>query len=205
MSRVVTRSQSPQKKASPTRAESPKKKAANSPKRKAKPTKRGDGTKTSLSTKANITMSVSRVARNMKHRGVSKRVGLLGAVRLAAVLDSLASNVLLSSCEIVAEKKRQTIKPHHIQLAIGRDEDLKHLLSGVNIIDGGVTPHIHKVLTVKGKKRKQMNDHEVYDAYVRPSKKTTETGQTPKKKTKTPAKKTPAKKTPAKGKRKAKK
>ncbi|UYV77813.1 hypothetical protein LAZ67_15002415 [Cordylochernes scorpioides] len=87
-----------------------------------------------------------------KHAGTSslegnyaERVGAGAPVYLAAVLEYLASEVLELAGYAARDKKTRII-PRHLQMAIRNDEELKKLLSGVTIAQGGVLPNIQAVL-----------------------------------------------------------
>jgi histone H2A len=65
---------------------------------------------------------------------------------MASVLEYLTAEILELAGNAAAENKKKRITPRHLMLAIRNDEELNKILDKVTIADGGVRPHIHKVL-----------------------------------------------------------
>ncbi|KAL2331561.1 hypothetical protein Fmac_019142 [Flemingia macrophylla] len=104
---------------------------------------------TSRSKKAGLHFPVGRVARFLKVGKYAERIGSGAPVYLASVLEYLAAEVLELAGNIAKDNKKTRIMPHHIQLAVGNDEELSKLLKDVIIANGGVMPNIHSSLLPK--------------------------------------------------------
>eukprot|EP00092_Neocalanus_flemingeri_P032085 GFUD01034873.1.p1 GENE.GFUD01034873.1~~GFUD01034873.1.p1 ORF type:complete len:310 (-),score=89.67 GFUD01034873.1:120-1049(-) len=99
--------------------------------------------------RAGLVMSVARVLARLKAGRYSRRVGVTGAVYLAAVLEYLVAEVLelAGNCASFFRKKR--VFPRCIQLSLLHDKELNQLTRGVIVPQGGVRPYIHPVLLGK--------------------------------------------------------
>ena len=104
---------------------------------------------TSRSAKAGLQFPVGRVHRHMKLGKYASRIGAGAPVYLAAVLESLAAEILELAGNAARDNKKSRIIPRHITLAVKNDEELNKLLGGVTIAAGGVLPNIHAVLLPK--------------------------------------------------------
>lgn len=107
------------------------------------------------SKKAGLTFPVGRVHRFLKQGHFADRIGAGAPVFLAAVLEYLTAELLETAGLVAKDAKRSRITPHHIQLAVNKDDDLAALLKGIVIVDGGVIPHIPKSLLEKKQKKKR--------------------------------------------------
>ncbi|KAG6434071.1 hypothetical protein SASPL_105692 [Salvia splendens] len=120
----------------------------------------------SRSVKAGLQFPVGRIGRYLKKGRYAQRVGSGAPVYMAAVLEYLAAEVLLSlSLSLSAlhfrglyildlgnaarDNKKNRIIPRHVLLAVRNDEELGKLLAGVTIAHGGVLPNINPVLLPK--------------------------------------------------------
>ena len=65
---------------------------------------------------------------------------------LAAVLEYLSAEILELAGNAARDNKKTRIFPRHLQLAVRNDEELKKLLAGVTIAQGGALPNIQAVL-----------------------------------------------------------
>lgn len=102
---------------------------------------------------AGITMSVSRVRREMKvfSEGCSCRFAASAAIYMAGMLDELVHEVLELSTKAAADNKRKTVSTVHIKLAIRNDPELDLLFERF-VFTSGVQPHIHKAILLTKKK-----------------------------------------------------
>ncbi|XP_032401723.1 late histone H2A.2.2-like [Xiphophorus hellerii] len=103
----------------------------------------------SRSSRAGLTFPVGRIHRLLRKGNYAARIGVGTAVYLAAVLDYLCAEVLELAGNASRENKKRRISPRHILLAVKHDEELKIVLEGVTISDGGVMPNIHASLLPK--------------------------------------------------------
>jgi len=103
--------------------------------------------------KAGLQFPVGRIARYLRV-GVGKyatRVDAGAPVYLAAVLEYMTAEVLELAGNAARDSMKETIGPHHIQLAICDDAELSRLFGTFTIPAGGVRPNIHSVLLSKKK------------------------------------------------------
>ncbi|KAF2077611.1 hypothetical protein CYY_001074 [Polysphondylium violaceum] len=107
------------------------------------------------SAKANLCFPVGRIHRMLKDKVSVKRVSVLAAVYLAAILEYLTSEVLeLTTSTLTKDYHVRRITPRHLLLSIKTDEELDNLIrTSTTIAGGGVLPHIHKVLYKKGEEK----------------------------------------------------
>ncbi|RXG50838.1 Histone H2A [Armadillidium vulgare] len=64
-------------------------------------------------------------------------------------MEHLAVEVLELTGNGAGDSQKSHIIPRHLQLAFRNDEELNKLLSGVNIVLGGILPNIQAVLLPK--------------------------------------------------------
>ncbi|KAF8870186.1 histone H2A-IV [Infundibulicybe gibba] len=103
-------------------------------------TKEGNNVRQSCSTKAGLKFPVGRISRRLKHGKYAARIGAGAPVYLAAVLEYLTAEVLELAGNIARERKVRRIVPRHIAIAVGTDEEMKTLLTGIVFPDGGIIP-----------------------------------------------------------------
>ncbi len=113
--------------------------------------KKAAGARKSKSSKAGLTLPVSRLGRFLKQGRYAKRVGAGAPVYMAAVLEYLVAELIELSGNAAKDNKKNRISPRHIQLAIKNDEELNKFVGTATISAGGVMPNIHSVLLKKGK------------------------------------------------------
>ncbi|XP_008423978.1 late histone H2A.2.2-like [Poecilia reticulata] len=103
----------------------------------------------SRSSRSGLTFPVGRVHRLLRNSNYAKRVGVGSAVYLSAVLEYLCAEILELAGNASRDNNKRRIAPRHILLAVKNDEELKILLAGVTITEGGVVPNIQAVLLPK--------------------------------------------------------
>ena len=111
----------------------------------------------STSTRAGLQFPVGRIHRHMKVDSSIARVSKKAAIYLAAVLEYLVAEILELSGNAARDNKKTRISPRHLQLAVRNDEELKKLLGGATIANGGVLPNIHAKLLPKKPGKKPSN------------------------------------------------
>ncbi|CAF2386273.1 unnamed protein product [Rotaria sp. Silwood2] len=119
-------------------------------------TVRKGGERKSKSVRAGVLFSVPRFHRYIKKSTPKSRVTMAAAVYTAAVIEYLTAEVLELSGNAAKDHKKQRINARHIFLAVSIDEELKKLLHGVTIPQGGVLPHINAFLL---KSKSSSGDH----------------------------------------------
>ncbi|XP_061377944.1 histone H2A, sperm-like isoform X2 [Danaus plexippus] len=101
------------------------------------------------SSRSGLTFPVGRVHRILRKGRYASRIGCGAAVYISAVLEYLSAEILELSAKAAQDNNRARILPRHIMLAIGNDEELDRMLSGVTISHGGVMPRIEPELLPK--------------------------------------------------------
>ncbi|XP_032657107.1 histone H2A type 1-like [Chelonoidis abingdonii] len=108
--------------------------------------------KITRSSRAGLLFSVSRIDRLLRKGQFADRVGAGAPVYMAAVLQYLTHEIVDIAGEVAARSKKRRISPRHLQLAIHSDSELKKLLGGVTISQGGVLP-LNQSVVLTSKKR----------------------------------------------------
>ncbi|XP_050792571.1 late histone H2A.2.2-like [Gopherus flavomarginatus] len=108
--------------------------------------------KITRSSRAGLLFSVSRIDRLLRKGQFADRVGAGAPVYMAAVLQYLTHEIVDIAGEVAACSKKRRISPRHLQLAIHSDSELKKLLGGVPISQGGVLP-LNQSVVLTSKKR----------------------------------------------------
>ncbi|XP_014876963.1 late histone H2A.2.2-like [Poecilia latipinna] len=103
----------------------------------------------SRSSRSGLTFPVGRIQRLLRNGNYAERVGVGSAVYLSAVLEYLCAEILELAGNASRDNNKRRIAPRHILLAVKNDEELKNLLAGVTISEGGVVPNIQAVLLPK--------------------------------------------------------
>ena len=114
----------------------------------ARGSKRGGKSKTQKtnSSRAGLIFPVGRLARKLKQGRFSSRVGVGGAVFMAAALEYLTMEIVDLAGQCADEHKKKTIAPRHLQLAVRNDEELNKLLAAAQLSQGGVRPNVEAAL-----------------------------------------------------------
>ncbi|XP_034642250.1 late histone H2A.2.2-like [Trachemys scripta elegans] len=108
--------------------------------------------KITRSSRAGLQFSVSRIDRLLRKGQFADRIGAGAPVYMAAVLQYLTHEIVDIAGEVAARSKKRRISPRHLQLAIHSDSELKKLLGGVTISQGGVL-HLNQPVVLPSKKR----------------------------------------------------
>lgn len=124
----------------------------------------------SMSRRAGIVFSVSRVARHMRFYICADRFAPESAVYLAAVLEYIVAEMIELGGNVTRDDHMRTLTPRHILLGCNNDEELSELLRKSRVFVGaGVTPYIHPALWVE--KKKKSNKSKKSDTKKKTSKK----------------------------------
>jgi histone H2A len=107
----------------------------------------------SRSHRAGLRFPVGRVGRAMRSGRYGARVANTAPIYLAAVMEYLTAEVLELAGNVAIETKKVRITPRHLTLAIRNDDELEKLLAHVTLSQGGVSPHILKILLPPEKKQ----------------------------------------------------
>ncbi|XP_074851147.1 late histone H2A.2.2-like [Carettochelys insculpta] len=108
--------------------------------------------KVTRSSRAGLLFSVSRIDRLLRRGQFADRVGAGAPVYMAAVLQYLTHEIMDIAGEVAARSKKRRISPRHLQLAFHSDSELKKLLGGVTISQGGALP-LNQPAALPSKKR----------------------------------------------------
>ena len=100
----------------------------------------------SQSRRAGLVFPVMRIHRDLRRSTPFRRVSISASVYMAAVLEYLCAEMLIIGDASARRHRRVRITPRHVQLAIQDDEDIRLLLEGTIISDGGVMPLIHQAM-----------------------------------------------------------
>ena len=106
------------------------------------------------SERAGLLFPVGRVESMLKDGPFTKRVSGMAAVYLAAVLEYVAYELLLSTFEATKASKRSRISQRDLMLAVNGDAEMSQVFSGV-FAHAGVQPHIEAALLPAKKQKKQ--------------------------------------------------
>nr|XP_050046574.2 histone H2A, sperm-like [Dermacentor andersoni] len=109
----------------------------------------GHVTPRSRSSRASLTFPVGRIHRLMRRCRLAERLSACAPVYLAAVLEYLTAEVLELAGNAARDNHKARITPRFLQLAVRNDEELRQLLAGVTIAEGGVLPYIQRELLPK--------------------------------------------------------
>nr|XP_005315210.1 histone H2A, sperm-like [Chrysemys picta bellii] len=107
--------------------------------------------KITRSSRAGLQFSVSCIDRLLRKGQFADRIGAGAPVYMAAVLQYVTDEIVDIAGEVAARSKKRRISPRHLQLAFHSDSELKKLLGGVTICQGGVL-HLNQPVVLPSKK-----------------------------------------------------
>ena len=123
-------------------------------------------------TRAGIYFSVSLVEKFLRSHGTSNlHVSSATPVFLAAVVEHLVSLVVTRAAIHTHNDKRVRITIRHVVLAVGDDDDLTSLFSGMNIflVGGGVVPAIEQsIIDSRSKKKRKPRQNNGGESAAKP-------------------------------------
>jgi len=105
----------------------------------------------SRSSRSGLQFPVGRVHRFLKTATFAYRIGAGAPIYLTAVLEYLTAEVLELAGRAARDNKLVSIRPRHILLAVGNDEELSRMQKSGIIAAGGTIPYIHWTLLPKKK------------------------------------------------------
>jgi len=114
----------------------------------------------SKSQRAGIVFPAGRIQRKLKQGNYADRIGVGASVYLGAVLEYLTAEVVELAGNAARDNHKQRIMPRHVLLAVKNDEELAELWKDCTIAQGGVVPHIEKVLLPKASQKPSSADKE---------------------------------------------
>ena len=82
----------------------------------------------------------------LKQGRFSERTSKSAGVFMGAILEYITCEIVELASSAAEEKKKSTITPRHLQLALSNDEELNKLFVAATISGGGVTPNVHAFL-----------------------------------------------------------
>jgi histone H2A len=104
--------------------------------------------------RAGLYFNVRRVTRLLKNKYHVPRVSEQAAIGVAAVLQYLTAEIVMTSIGKTRDHGVKRITDRHIYLAIENDDELKALIDTSAIPASGAVPYVHSALVPKGKKKK---------------------------------------------------
>lgn len=119
----------------------------------------------SRTVRAGLQFPVGRIHRLLRKCKYADRIGAGAPVYLAATIEYLAAEILELAGNAAKDNKKARIIPRHLQLAIGNDDQLKKLFTGVTIAQGGVIPNIESILLPKKSVGMYSNDSSQFKSY----------------------------------------
>ena len=114
-------------------------------------------TAVSGATRAGIAFAPARCQRLLRQGRYSERLSVGAGAYMAGVLQYLCEELCELSGDMCESRKRKTIAPEHINLAMRSDHELAKLMFKTTIAQGGMLPNIHEFLQPQ-KKGKKMTD-----------------------------------------------
>lgn len=114
----------------------------------------------SRSSKAGLTMPVSRVNRHLKLSRVTERVGCTTPVFMACVLEYVLSEVLELAGNKCQKDKHKRVSVSDIVYAIRTDKELHKLMEGFRFFTGDKLQNVSQAVTLEEEKVKKVRNGE---------------------------------------------
>ena len=107
--------------------------------------------------RAGIVFAPARCTRLLRQGRYSERMGMGAGAYMAGVLQYITEELCELAGDMCESKKRKTISPEHLNLAMRSDTELAKLMFRATISQGGVLPNINEFLIPKKKGGKSTN------------------------------------------------
>lgn len=99
--------------------------------------------------KIGLVFPIGRMNRMIKHGRYSERVSQSAGCFMAGVLEWLCAELLEQAAVICEQRKKKTLTPNHLNLAIRGDEEMNMLMCDMVIASGGKLPYINEFFAQK--------------------------------------------------------
>ena len=107
--------------------------------------------------KAGIVFAPARCTRLLRQGRYSERMGMGAGAYMAGVLQYITEELCELAGDMCESRKRKTISPEHLNLAMRSDHELAKLMYRATISQGGMLPNINEFLVPKKKGGKSTN------------------------------------------------
>lgn len=108
-------------------------------------------------TRAGIVFAPARCTRLLRQGRYSERMGGAAGAYMAGVLQYLCEELCELSGDMCESRKKKTITPEHINLAMRSDHELAKLMYRATVAQGGMLPNINEFLVPQKKGGKSTN------------------------------------------------
>ena len=107
--------------------------------------------------KAGIIFAPARCTRLLRQGRYSASMGMGAGAYMAGVLQYITEELCELAGDMCESRKRKTISPEHLNLAMRSDHELAKLMYRATISQGGMLPNINEFLIPKKKGGKSTN------------------------------------------------
>jgi histone H2A len=107
--------------------------------------------------RAGIVFAPARCTRLLRQGRYSERMGMGAGAYMAGVLQYITEELCELAGDMCESRKRKTISPEHLNLAMRSDHELAKLMYRATISQGGMLPNINEFLVPKKKGGKSTN------------------------------------------------
>lgn len=108
--------------------------------------------------KAGTVFAPARCTRLLRQGRYSERMGWSAGCFMAGVLQYITEELCELAGDMAESRKRKTISPEHLNLAIRSDHELAKLMYMATIAQGGMLPNINEFILPKKKGGKSATD-----------------------------------------------